>query len=212
MNEKNRKSEIIITADCHINVGTIAMIVMGIAGVIISIVWAQNAFENGVSDNGTYFWWIYDMDFNSFYLGEFFNEYYGFLCLASIGGLILGIFLMCMFNRNSITISDQKVYGCTSFGKETSILIDQVVAVKLISFDGICVSTTSGKALFWNINEREMVVQKLMELLQKRQEEKNDICSSLSSADEIKRYKELLDAGIITQEEFDKKKNQLLNL
>ena len=29
---------------------------------------------------------------------------------------------------------------------------------------------------------------------------------------EIKRYKELLDGGIITREEFDKKKQELLNL
>ena len=33
-----------------------------------------------------------------------------------------------------------------------------------------------------------------------------------SNADEIKKYKELLDNGTITQEEFDKKKKQLLNL
>lgn len=33
-----------------------------------------------------------------------------------------------------------------------------------------------------------------------------------SSADEIKKYKELLDSGIITQEEFDLKKKQLLGL
>jgi len=34
----------------------------------------------------------------------------------------------------------------------------------------------------------------------------------LSSADEIKKFKELLDQGIITQEEFDAKKKQLLGL
>lgn len=34
----------------------------------------------------------------------------------------------------------------------------------------------------------------------------------LSSADELKKFKELLDAGIISQEEFDAKKKQLLNL
>lgn len=34
----------------------------------------------------------------------------------------------------------------------------------------------------------------------------------ISSADEIKKYKELLDSGIITQEEFDLKKKQLLGL
>ena len=30
--------------------------------------------------------------------------------------------------------------------------------------------------------------------------------------EEIKKYKELLDSGIINQEEFDKKKKELLNL
>lgn len=34
----------------------------------------------------------------------------------------------------------------------------------------------------------------------------------LSSADELKKYKDLLDSGIINQEEFDAKKNQLLGL
>ena len=33
-----------------------------------------------------------------------------------------------------------------------------------------------------------------------------------SPADELKKYKELLDMGIITQEEFDAKKKQLLGL
>ncbi len=36
--------------------------------------------------------------------------------------------------------------------------------------------------------------------------------SSLSPADELKKFKELLDEGIITQEEFDIKKTQLLGL
>ncbi len=36
--------------------------------------------------------------------------------------------------------------------------------------------------------------------------------SAISSADELKKFKELLDSGIITQEEFDAKKKQLLGL
>lgn len=36
--------------------------------------------------------------------------------------------------------------------------------------------------------------------------------SVLSATDELKKYKELLDSGVITQEEFDAKKKQLLNL
>lgn len=38
------------------------------------------------------------------------------------------------------------------------------------------------------------------------------VISSLSSADELKKFKELLDMGVITQEEFDAKKKQLLGL
>ena len=36
--------------------------------------------------------------------------------------------------------------------------------------------------------------------------------TSQSNADELKKYKDLLDSGIITQEEFEAKKKQLLNL
>lgn len=35
--------------------------------------------------------------------------------------------------------------------------------------------------------------------------------NKLSGPEEIKRYKELLDQGILTREEFEKKKNQILN-
>ena len=36
--------------------------------------------------------------------------------------------------------------------------------------------------------------------------------AALSSADELRKFKELLDMGVITQEEFDAKKKQLLGL
>ena len=36
--------------------------------------------------------------------------------------------------------------------------------------------------------------------------------TAISAADELKKFKELLDAGVITQEEFDAKKKQLLGL
>jgi hypothetical protein len=36
--------------------------------------------------------------------------------------------------------------------------------------------------------------------------------SAISAADELKKFKELLDMGVISQEEFDQKKKQLLGL
>ena len=38
------------------------------------------------------------------------------------------------------------------------------------------------------------------------------IQQSMSAADELKKFKELLDCGVISQEEFDAKKKQLLGL
>ena len=40
----------------------------------------------------------------------------------------------------------------------------------------------------------------------------NGTVQQLSSADELKKFKELLDAGIITQDEFDAKKKELLGI
>jgi Zn finger protein HypA/HybF involved in hydrogenase expression len=44
------------------------------------------------------------------------------------------------------------------------------------------------------------------------QKKRNNDDSVISSADELKMFKELLDIGVITQEEFDAKKKQLLGL
>lgn len=41
---------------------------------------------------------------------------------------------------------------------------------------------------------------------------KTKIASATSNADELKKFKELLDLGVITQDEFDAKKKQLLGL
>lgn len=50
------------------------------------------------------------------------------------------------------------------------------------------------------------------EELNQIKENKNASTSTVSSADELKKFKELLDIGVITQEEFDAKKKQLLGL
>ena len=48
------------------------------------------------------------------------------------------------------------------------------------------------------------------DLILKRTSNKNS--SALSGAEELKKFKDLLDSGAITQEEFDKKKKELLKL
>lgn len=61
---------------------------------------------------------------------------------------------------------------------------------------------------------RDEVFKTISELLMKRQEETKVSSANANhgSTDELKKLKELFDAGIITQEEFDAKKKQLLGL
>ena len=52
----------------------------------------------------------------------------------------------------------------------------------------------------------------LEELTKEEVDKKKNTNTVTSPVEEIKKYKELLDSGIITQEEFDAKKKQLLGL
>jgi len=60
---------------------------------------------------------------------------------------------------------------------------------------------------------RDLVILSSEEMKNEREKKKqNSQAPAISTADEIKKYKELLDCGIITQEEFNEKKKQLLGL
>ena len=57
------------------------------------------------------------------------------------------------------------------------------------------------------------LARELVELIEsKRHETKSEPTQQLSAADELIKYKGLLDAGVLTQEEFDAKKKQLLGI
>ncbi len=53
-------------------------------------------------------------------------------------------------------------------------------------------------------------IKKKIDQLKKQQNA--SVINPLSSADELKKYKELFDAGVLTQEEFEEKKKELLHL
>lgn len=59
---------------------------------------------------------------------------------------------------------------------------------------------------------RQLIPQKEESAVQIEVHDRQQGASAVSSADELKKFKDLLDSGIITQEEFDAKKKQLLGL
>lgn len=123
------------------------------------------------------------------------------------------------FSKVEITVTDKRVYGTAAFGKRVDLPIDSISTVAIVGiFNAICVSTSSGTIKFQLMANFEKLHSEISSLLILRQEtnhkasEQTIISTPLSNAEELKKYKELLDAGIITQEEFDVKKRQLLDL
>lgn len=63
-----------------------------------------------------------------------------------------------------------------------------------------------------NENKIAQFIKEYIENYNLRQNQPQQIIKKDSNLDEIKKLKELLDMGAISQEEFDKKKKELLNL
>lgn len=142
----------------------------------------------------------------------------------TIMGVVLGIFLIvwlpfCIFavavSKTRLIVSNKRVYGETSFRKRVDLPLDSISAVGVGSFKGIAISTSSGRINFKAIGNRDEIYTVISQLLVDRQEQKNRPYTQeipQSNADELKKYKDLLDSGVISQAEFDAKKKQLLGL
>lgn len=132
---------------------------------------------------------------------------------------VIGFLLYLWLRSYELTITDKRVYGKVAFGKRVDLPVDSVSATSTISlFKGVSVSTSSGKISFLAIKNANEVYEIINNLLVNRQKEKNQnigtttVVQNSDEADKLKKYKDLLDSGVITQEEFDAKKKQLLGL
>ncbi len=135
-----------------------------------------------------------------------------FLLSVVIGGIVYW-----WLSSIELTVTDKRVYGKGTFGKRVDLPLDSVSAVGSKWPKGIAVATSSGKVAFLMVKNRDEIHKCVSDLLIERQSKpmpattiKQEV--SQSNADEIKKFKELLDAGIITQDEFDAKKKQLLGM
>ena len=137
--------------------------------------------------------------------------------LITIVACAVAALLQYWMNNCEITVTDKRVYGKAAFGKRVDLPADMISSVDMCAFKGIGVSTSSGRIQFLFCTNQADVFQAISGGLLKRQTQvktetviKQEIPQS--NADELKKYKDLLDGGVITQEEFDAKKKQLLGL
>ena len=141
--------------------------------------------------------------------------------------LLIGVgaaFLICLalylwLRSYELTVTDKRVYGKCAFGKRVDLPNDSISAIAMVPLlKGVAVATSSGKISFLLIKNLNEIYEELNKQLMERQNKKTDApapvvtVSNQSNADELKKYKELLDSGVITQEEFDTMKKQLIGL
>lgn len=132
---------------------------------------------------------------------------------------IVGVICYAAFAKVSITVTDKRVCGTANWGKRVDLPFDSISAVAVGALKGIAVATSSGTINFKGIENNIDVHKEISSLLIQRQDNKANIHQTTikqelqqSNADELSKFKDLLDKGIITQEEFDAKKKQLLGL
>lgn len=135
------------------------------------------------------------------------------LGIVSLAALAFYFDALVSSKKQNITVSDRRVFGICASGKAVDLPIDSLTAVGTSRGKGIKVAAASNKYRFFGMDNRDEVHKTITELLLSRQNEaKAKNAPAASSADELSKFKDLLDKGIITQEEFDAKKKQLLGL
>lgn len=135
--------------------------------------------------------------------------------LALLAVIVLGVIYLIV-HKCEICITEYNVKGKAHFGKEVVLPLDSVSAYSTRRFlSTIAVATPSGLTRFSLITNYKEIGNVLAQKINKRQEFSGyakDEEPKGNNMDDLLKLKSLLDAGVITQEEFEAKKKQLLGL
>ena len=220
------EQNIVIKGTPQKNKPALILLIAGISLVLISLIVASWAYDEvdlymyfgfGVSD-----WfpgWIkYDDSFIDFFFGEFLNFdcYYGYMIMLGVVALIVGIIMKSNTEKCEITVTNEAISGKLPHGKEVHIPLNQITAINRSSFNGVSITSIGNVSNFHCIENREEVMKAISYLLANPQQSSAQPTQSASTngseAEQLKRLKDLLDSGVLTQEEFDAKKKQILGL
>ena len=147
-------------------------------------------------------------------------EIYYTILIVGVIFLIVGLILFFSFRalaKCELTVTEHIVKGISIGGQEVSLPLNQISAyVTKKRNSTIAVATSSGLTKFSLIANYKEIGDVLSKIISDRQENgaktEVNVESSNSNMDDLVKLKNLLDQGIITQEEFDAKKKQLLGL
>ena len=145
-----------------------------------------------------------------------FSILYFVLVIAFPVGIIFLLIASGLKNQKLIVTEDniRGTYG-KIFKRNIDLPLDSINSVEYIEKSGIVnISTSSQKIHFESLLNAEEISNVINELIRNRQANRGSttVINNSSNADELAKFKKLLDDGIITQEEYDAKKKQLLGL
>lgn len=194
------KEKVLVRSKQSLPIIPVAFIAVGICGILISFLIIGEG--SGWSRYGGNYWTEEDYIIL-------------FICLAI---LITGIVFYIYSGRCSMVVTDRRIYGKVAFGAQIDLPLDMISAVGVTGImKGIVVATSSGRIKFMYVANASEIHAVINDLLMNRQESNrnsliNTTKQEISNADELIKFKKLLDSGIISQEEFEAKKKQLLKI
>ena len=220
------EQNIVIKGTPQKNKPALILLIAGISLVLISLIVASWAYDEvdlymyfGFRFSGWFPGWIkYDDSFIDFFFGEFFNFdcYYGYMIMLGVVALIVGIIMKSNTEKCEITVTNEAISGKLPHGKTVHIPLNQITAINRSSFNGVSITSIGNVSNFHCIENREEVMKAISYLLANPQQSSMQPTQSASAngseAEQLKRLKDLLDSGVLTQEEFDAKKKQILGL
>ena len=155
--------------------------------------------------------------------GEFYAErfpfidcYYGYMLIFGSVIMIVGLIMKLCTEKCEMTVTNEAVFGKKIFKKEVYIPLNEITSVKRWPFSGVLISTIIGNSIFPCFKNRNDIIRAITPLLGNSKQNLPQITNTKnekdSEAQQLKKLKALLDDGVLTQEEFELKKKQILNL
>ena len=119
--------------------------------------------------------------------------------------------------NQKLVVTEDNIRGTYGklFKRNIDLPLDSINSTEVVKRSGIInISTSSQKIHFESLLNAEEISIVINDLIRNRQKKQGatTIIQQSDAADELSKSKNLLDQGVITQEEFDAKKKQLLGL
>ncbi|MBE6862214.1 MAG: SHOCT domain-containing protein [Ruminococcus sp.] len=124
---------------------------------------------------------------------------------------ILNFALKRLCYYKNIIITNKMMYVKTLKNKKTAISINDIHAVSAIIANGISVTTSSGTQRFLFIKNKEKVYHVLSSLIKNNPSNTTKITNKNNAIEKITVLRQLLENDLISQQEFDRKKEDILN-